>query len=629
MRGVHWAVVISTGLLGACSTDPSPTGPPTQTPGLSFAISDGAHNDGTPHFFFTAPLVSDPVPTGTFDPTAEPMVEVCEWTGTTCGTPVAAFTRRGGTGGEAIHVDRRLERYFANWNSAQCLSGPCVLDPARTYRIRVLIGGLEAGFADLDVVATKAELNDVDTGEYVPLQNGKLLKIAFRIEEGLVVQPPTPGTVTGTVVSATRGALSETTILIQPAGISAITDQNGTYAASPVPPGGVTVSVSAAPTGCTLPESQTTALLPGGSVQVDFTVVCTLPPSPPVLLEAGIDYSCILRGGVTECWGSNQFGKLGDGTTVVSRSTPVVVLGGLTLETLAVGYHHACGLDSGGTAYCWGLNGSGTLGDGTTTSRPTPTAVAGGLAFKQLAANESHTCGITTSGIAYCWGGNLFGQLGVSSGFQSKTPIAVSTELTFHSVTAGGGHTCALTGYGAAYCWGQNLSGQLGDGTTTQRLTPVPVQGGLTFAELTAGDLHTCGRTPAGKAYCWGSGGNLGSGPPPVDHQVPVEVLGDLSFRSLAAGANHTCGITGSGVAYCWGFNLYGQLGQAGDDAQAPVEVSGGLAFAVLAGGGRHTCGLTTTEEAYCWGDNFFGELGNGTTSQTPSPTPVQVLFGT
>jgi len=132
----------------------------------------------------------------------------------------------------------------------------------------------------------------------------------------------------------------------------------------------------------------------------------------------------------------------------------------------------------------------------------------------------------------------------------------------------------------------------------------------------------------AGKTYCWGGGGKLGSGPPPIDHSVPVEVLGDLSLRSLAAGAGHTCGITGSGAAYCWGANFYGQLGQAGDDAQAPVEVSGGLAFAELAGGGRHTCGLTTTEEAYCWGDNFFGELGNGTTSQTPSPTPVQVLFG-
>ncbi len=628
MRGVHWAVVVGVGFLGACSTDPSPTGPAAEGPRPTLAISDGAHN-GTPHFFFTAPLVPEPIPTGPFDPTAEPAIEVCEWSGVSCGTPVAAFTRSGGTGGEAIHVDRRLERYFANWNSSQCLSGPCTLDPARTYRIRVLIGGLEAGFADLDVVATKAEIKDVDTGAFVPLQSGKLLKIAFRIEQGLVIQPPTPGTISGTVLSATRGPLDATTILIQPAGIQAITDQGGTYTASNLPPGEVTVSVSAAPAGCALPESQTTVLLPGGSNQVDFTVLCTLPAFAPVRLDAGADYSCILRGGVTECWGSNQFGKLGDGTTVVGRSTPVVVLGGLTLETLAVGYHHACGLDSGGAAYCWGLNGAGTLGDGTTTDRPTPTAVAGGLVFKQLSANESHTCGITATGAAYCWGGNGFGQLGVAwPVFQSVTPIAVSTDLAFHSVATGGGHTCGLTEHGAAYCWGQNVSGQLGDGTTTQRFAPVPVQGDLTFVELVAGDIHTCGRTLAGKAYCWGGGGKLGSGPPPIDRSLPIEVLGDLSLQSLAAGAGHTCGITSTGAAYCWGANFYGQLGQPGDDAQAPVEVSGGLTFAQLAGGGRHTCGLTTTEDAYCWGDNFFGELGNGTTSETPSPTPVQVLFG-
>jgi alpha-tubulin suppressor-like RCC1 family protein len=628
MRTVPWAVVISTGLLGACSADPSPTGPATQGPRPSFAISDAAHNDGTPHFFFTEPMVRDPVPTGPFDPTAQPTIEVCEWTGTSCGTLVATFTRSTGIGGETIHVDRRAERYFANWNTSQCLSGSCVLDPAKTYRVRVLIGGLEAGFADLDVVATKAELNSVDTGEYVPLLNGKLLKIAFRIEQGLVVEPPTPGTITGTVVSATRGALSEIVILIQPGSIQAITDQNGMYTASPVPPGEVTVSVSAVPAGCTVPAPQTTTLLPGGSSQVDFTVVCTLLPAAPVRLEAGVDYSCALRNSETKCWGSNQFGKLGDGTTV-ARSTPTTVLGGLIFDALAVGYHHACGLNSGGTAYCWGLNGSGTLGDGTTTARPTPTAVTGGLAFKQLSANESHTCGITTSGTAYCWGGNLFGQLGVAwPVFQSVTPIAVSTDLTFHSIAAGGGHTCGLTEYGAAYCWGQNLSGQLGDGTTIQRFAPVPVQGGLTFVQLAAGDLHTCGRTPAGKAYCWGSGGQLGSGPPPVDQPAPVEVLGELSFRSLVAGAGHTCAITGGGAAYCWGGNFYGQAGQAGGDALSPIAVSGGLVFQELAGGGRHTCGLTSAGEGYCWGDNSFGELGNGTTSQTPSPTPVQVLFG-
>jgi alpha-tubulin suppressor-like RCC1 family protein len=629
MRTPRWAIVIGAGVVAACSpeTSPTDTSPAVQPP--SFAISDAAHNAGTPHFFFTDPLVPTPTPTGRFDPTAQPTIAICEWTGSSCGPLVATFTRTDGTGGETIHVDRRAERYFANWNTTRCVSGPCVLDATRTYRIRVLIGGLEAGYADLDVVASKAELDGVDTEQFVPLLRGKPLKIAFRIEEGLVVQPPAPGTITGTVFSPTRGGLSGIAVLFQPGAGTATTDASGTYTMA-VMPGDITVSVSAVPAGCTVPGPHTTTLAPGGTSQIDFTVICTLLPPVPVRLDAGVDYACVLRGVQTLCWGSNQYGKLGDGTTVVARATPVPVLGGLTLVHLAVGYNHACGLATNGAAYCWGLNGSGTLGDGTTTSRPTPVAVAGGLFFKQISANDSQTCGVTLDGTAYCWGDNSYGQLGVSwPVFQSTTPIPVATNLRFHSIVAGGVHTCALTDLGAAYCWGQNLAGQLGDGTTTQRFAPVPVEGGLTFVQLVLGDLHTCGRTVTGKAYCWGAGGRLGVGPPPVDYPLPTEVVGGLSFRGLAAGANHGCGITSEESTYCWGNNGYGQAGQTpSDEIQNPVLVSGGPGFEQLAGGGRHTCGLTSTGDAYCWGDNFFGELGNGTASPTPSPTPVQVLFG-
>ena len=628
MRPLHSLCLVGALYLAACSPDADPTDPspgPAQTPSL--AISDAAHG-GTAHFFFTAPLVADPVPTGAFDPTAQPTVEVCEWTGAACGPVVAAFTRTSGTGGETIHLDQRGERYFSNWNTTRCVTGPCTLDPALTYRIRVLIGGLEAGFADLDVVATKGELGGVDTAQFVPLQRGKQLKIAFRIEQGLVVQPPDPGTIAGTVSSATRGALAGVTVRFQPSGLEATTDAAGAYTRS-VPPGAVTVSLSGLPAGCTEPAGQPVTLPPGGSAQVDFTVTCTLLPPTPASLGAGIDFTCQLRGGATRCWGSNQFGKLGDGTTVAFNPTPTTVINGGGFTTIALGYHHVCALAPDATASCWGLNGSGTLGDGTTTSRPTPTPVVGGLTFGQITADEFQTCAVTLTAVAYCWGLNLFGQLGNPSVGQSTSPLAVQTALAFHSLAAGDGHTCGLTPLGAAFCWGQNTSGQLGDGTTTNRATPVAVQGGLTFVQLTAGDLHTCGLTQPGQAYCWGLGTQLGAGTAPVDQPTPIAVAGGLVFRSIAAGAGHTCGVTADGSAWCWGNILSGLLGQARDDSTVPVAVTGDHLFTELAGGARHTCGLTPSGETWCWGDNTFGELGNGTSSQTPSPSPVQVDFGT
>jgi uncharacterized protein YjdB len=235
----------------------------------------------------------------------------------------------------------------------------------------------------------------------------------------------------------------------------------------------------------------------------------------------------LIVGGAAYCWGANSSGQLGTGTES-DNARPQAVSGGVSFATLGAGGNYTCGLTFWGTAYCWGDNGLGQLGNGLPSrSVNVPTAVSGGLTFKTIAAGSWHTCALTTSGTAYCWGWNNGGQLGNGSHANSAVPVAVAGGLSFVSIVTGAWHSCALTAAGQAYCWGSNSWGNLGAGPGGDALSPVPVSGGLTFATLATGPWasHTCGSTTSGLVYCWGHPYGLGAGDIDLsDH--PVRVLG-------------------------------------------------------------------------------------------------------
>jgi alpha-tubulin suppressor-like RCC1 family protein len=181
------------------------------------------------------------------------------------------------------------------------------------------------------------------------------------------------------------------------------------------------------------------------------------------------------------CWGSDRLedGYLGSDTYQICTATdnpfrcnsgPVAVAGGHDFAIISAGRWHTCGLTTDGAAYCWGWNGEGQLGDGTTTKRGTPVAVSGGLTFTSLAAGTYQTCGITEAGAAYCWGS------WEEEADAQPTPARVGDDLTFESISVAG-HACAVATDGTLYCWGPNDWGQLGDGTTVDRATPVRVAG--------------------------------------------------------------------------------------------------------------------------------------------------------
>jgi alpha-tubulin suppressor-like RCC1 family protein len=143
-------------------------------------------------------------------------------------------------------------------------------------------------------------------------------------------------------------------------------------------------------------------------------------------LAIGLRHSCGLTAqGRAFCWGLNLAGQLGDGSTS-QRLVPVEVSGGHAFVSIAAGSETTCALTAGGTAWCWGRGGEGQLGAGSSvTASSTPVAVAGGITFRQLAVGSGHTCGVATDDSVYCWGLNTSGQLGDGTTSQFPVPIPV------------------------------------------------------------------------------------------------------------------------------------------------------------------------------------------------------------
>jgi alpha-tubulin suppressor-like RCC1 family protein len=233
------------------------------------------------------------------------------------------------------------------------------------------------------------------------------------------------------------------------------------------------------------------------------------------------------------CWGFNSDGQLGNNTRTASLVPVRVQAGTVRFRNVFAAGRYSCGATTGFVGKCWGRNDDGQLGDGTTIRRLKPTTVAGGLTFRQVSVGlkAPTSCGLTTDDLAYCWGNNQFGDIGDGTLNYESHPVPVSGGLHFRNLSPGGGHTCGVTTGHVAYCWGDNEQTELGDGTDSDRLTPTPVTGGLSFRVVAVGFFHTCGIATDDRAYCWGNNqdGQLGNGTAdqsPSPHPVPEAVVG-------------------------------------------------------------------------------------------------------
>ena len=351
-------------------------------------------------------------------------------------------------------------------------------------------------------------------------------------------------------------------------------------------------------------------------------------------------------------WGSNDVGRLGTGqSTSINVPVPTAIAAPGQFTSISAKHNHGCALGGDDSAYCWGFNRYGQLGNGlngasdSSYNSPVPVRVLGPSAgFSAVAAGYNTSCALQKGTLAaYCWGQGNVGQLGNgTSDDSSAVPVAVSGGRTFRGIDVGQDSACAVAPDDSAYCWGRNSVGQLGNGTSDDSSTvPALVSGSYRFVEVSVGGQFACGVTrtsgDTGPGVCWGEGsqGRLGNGSTD-DTNVPVIVddtaPGVLTLRSIAAGDRHACAISTDDSAYCWGDGTNGQLGNGSSGLDyrqtrpTRVLIPGDAPVRDISAGSESSCAITD-DTTYCWGWQAYGELGNGETAGVARAVPVAVTL--
>jgi alpha-tubulin suppressor-like RCC1 family protein len=346
-------------------------------------------------------------------------------------------------------------------------------------------------------------------------------------------------------------------------------------------------------------------------------------------LSAGPNYfSCAkVSDGTARCWGSNGMSELGQGFTSTYSATPVTVRGLSGVSSVVTGENHACALLSNNTIKCWGDNQFGQLGNGTTTTSWTPVTVSGISDATAVSAGMHHTCALRSGGTVVCWGYNASYQIGNSSATywpRATSPATVTGLSSVTAIAAGGFHNCALTG-GAVKCWGDNSFGQLGNGSSTNSFSPVSVTS-LTsgVSGIAGGEQHACA-VKSGYVKCWGDNtyGQLGDGTK-TNRSTPVSVQSLVNVAEVAAGYPFTCARITDKSVKCWGRNAEGELGDTTTTERLiPTTVAAINTVNSISAGGLNACAALSSGLGTCWGYNGYGQIGNNSTTNVTTPTGV------
>ena len=365
----------------------------------------------------------------------------------------------------------------------------------------------------------------------------------------------------------------------------------------------------------------------------------------PLQIVAGRGHNCVrFEGGGLKCWGHGDVGQLGYGNTdnrgddnsEMGVGLPWVNLSDGT-KMVVTNERHTCAILDDNFLKCWGKNEAGQLGDGSTTDRHVPVTINLGMSrtVKVVSTGDHHTCAILDDDSLKCWGKNGYGQLGDGSAINQHTPVSINlgTGRTAKAITLGRVFTCAILDDDSLKCWGNNSAGELGTGETSSFNTPpadsINLGVARTAKAVSAGDKHVCAILDDDSLKCWGDNqyGQLGDGST-TDNRAPVAInLGaGRTAKAISLGGDHTCAILDDDSLKCWGKNGSGRLGDGSiTNRNAPVAINLGTNKSVkmVAMGIWHTCAMLNDDTVKCWGGNYYGSLGAGANPDTESSDPI------
>ena len=331
-------------------------------------------------------------------------------------------------------------------------------------------------------------------------------------------------------------------------------------------------------------------------------------PVHPTQLAVGDNHSCVRMSDDTlRCWGSNDWGQLGNGTVTMTEAVVTPLVTGVV--EVSAGYGFTCARLRDHTVSCFGNAQDGEIGVSSSSdnsSIPTPTPVPGLADVVQIDSSTKHSCALHANGTVSCWGDNTYGLLGDGTTTQPPSGAVQVKGLDGVTQLSVGDAVCARRVDGTAWCWGTNMSE-----------TAQPVPGLANIAEAAVGGLLECVRDDAGRVTCWGSddSGQLG---PDGTGDGPTMIRGLSGVTSLAASDTHACAIVGKEVL-CWGTSWVNpsfpkdcltdttHTGGGGGVVQwkycatpTPVaKITGAIAVDVSQ---FHACAVTGTGVVWCWG---------------------------